>query len=105
MRRATRNWAIGPGGSPGYTADPDNVAQESIVFLETVRDGCAVGGYDAATIEQQTVVHEVGHQVTESDQHTPHTIMQDSLPVAPEDEKFSDADIAKIRSEPSSPGT
>ena len=60
----------------------------------------------AARLEQQTVVHEIGHQVLESGTHTPNTIMHKTMPVAPAYEVSSDTDIATMRHDkPSSPGT
>jgi len=78
--------------------------QASIIYLETIRDRAVEHAQNATTLEQQIVVHEVGHQVLENGNHTNNTIMQQSLPVAAEYETFSDADIATIRAKTSSPG-
>jgi hypothetical protein len=79
----------------------------SLIFLETARDACHVHGWDRDTLEQQVVAHEVGHQVLESVEHTAHTIMQAIIgpPLPPEEENFSDEDIATIRNRQSSPGS
>ena len=78
--------------------------QRSFVFGETLRDRAAVAGATSDVVEAQTVVHEIGHQVLESGDHTPHTIMDETLPVPPEEEKFGPQDIANIRGKVSSPG-
>jgi hypothetical protein len=76
--------------------------QVSVIFLENIIDEDSVW-YDV--IEQQSVVHEIGHQVLEHGTHPPNTIMSIIGPVLPEHEKFSDTDIATIRSKTNSPGT
>jgi len=89
----------------GGATTPD-LFQVSIICLETIADRANAHPPQTATaLEQINVVHEIGHQVLESDTHTDDTIMQeylDNLPSA--SEKFSDSDIATIRSKTSSPG-
>ena len=92
-------------GSPlGATDDHSNV---SAIWLEQIRDLTKNLGAEAAlSIEGQAVVHEIGHQLLEEGDtaHTEGTIM-DNAPFTPEEEKFSDAHIASIRSQTTSPGT
>jgi len=75
--------------------------QASVVYHENVKDENYLW-YDE--IKKECVVHEIGHQVLESGTHTPNTIMSTSSPRPQQHEKFSDADIATIRSKTSSPG-
>lgn len=69
-----------------------------------LRDRAAIAGATSDVVEAQTVVHEIGHQVLESGDHTPHTIMNETLPVPTAEEKFGPQDIANIRDSVSSPG-
>jgi hypothetical protein len=78
--------------------------QRSYIFGEVLRDSAAIAGATSDVVEAQTVVHEIGHQVLESGDHTPHTIMNETLPVPPAEEKFGPQDIANIRNSVSSPG-
>jgi hypothetical protein len=104
------------GYQPGYGQDEDPPAETAcwgathstnyeitVIFLETIRDGSAV----PTTLKQQTVAHEIGHQVLEegASAHTAWTIMSATLPVWGFFEKFSDDHIATIRGRTSSPGT
>ena len=102
---------------PGYSQDNDPDSETSVlgathptdfqataIFLETIRDYASESSGNATTIEQQLVVHEIGHQVLEHGTHTANTIMNISLPVSSSNEKFSNADIATIRGKSSSPG-
>ena len=91
------------GGGAGATEE--DTYQASVILLEQIRDAAAyVAGVDATVLEQQTVVHEIGHQILESGVHTSGTIMNVALPVQPSQCKFSDADIHSIRNQSSSPG-
>jgi len=91
-------------GGPAGGTDQDHY-QASVVVLENIRDAATyVPGLDATILEQQTVVHEIGHQILESGAHTPATIMNALLPVQSSQCKFSDADIHSIRNQSSSPG-
>lgn len=100
-----------------YDRDPDTEGggaaftevggfQAAVILLEHIRDAAAYVGINATTLERQAVVHEIGHQILEEGDsaHTVNTIMDQYLPVATMYEKFSDAQIAAIRSEASSPG-
>jgi len=89
------------GGPAGLTEDS---WQAAVIPLENIRDAAAHCGYNATTLEQQAVVHEVGHQLLESGAHTSGTIMNNGLPVPSSQEKFGPAHIATIRSRNSSPG-
>ncbi|HUT30345.1 MAG TPA: hypothetical protein VMX13_11190 [Sedimentisphaerales bacterium] len=77
--------------------------QISVTFRETMSD---IAGAGAANLEQQSVVHEIGHQVLEEGDsaHTANTIMNAVLPVGAVDEHFSNAHIATIRGKTSAPG-
>jgi hypothetical protein len=102
----TKDWdPDSDGGGVGATGKDDY--QVSVIFRENVRDGALHTGVNAATLEAQTVVHEIGHQVLEEGEsaHTPNTIMSALLPVDPGDEEFSAAHIRKIREQTTSPGT
>jgi len=89
-------------GTPGITTD--DTFQENIIFLEAIVNMAAEHSWNATTVEQVTVVHELGHQVLENSNHTENTIMADNVPDVMANEKFSDADIATIRGKVSSPG-
>jgi hypothetical protein len=96
----------GEGARPGGTEGED--FEVSVIFRETLRDGAVEEGWPVATLEQQTVVHEIGHQVLEEggSAHTtsPITIMNAGLPVPFWAERFGEPHIDTIRDKTSSPG-
>jgi hypothetical protein len=104
---------------PGYSEDNDPTSescswgltegidsQVSIILLESSDDVANEKGVSSGTFEQQTVVHEIGHQVLEEmdSAHTVNTIMSAMLPVDAQYEKFSPSHIREIREDATSPG-
>jgi hypothetical protein len=93
-----------PNSEDGDGGSTDTTFQVSAIFLEDIADRARWNEQDPEMLEQQIVAHEIGHQLLDSDVHTPNTIMAPSLPVEEEEEKFSAADVVTIRKRRASPG-
>jgi hypothetical protein len=89
------------GVCPGHT---DTLDQGSLMFLETIRD--LADPSDRDLVQQQTVVHELGHQFGLAHAGSEHSIMTGtwSAVVPPDEEHFLGWHIKAIRDGIHSPG-